>query len=72
MAKAEVSYSPETKQIKIVVPHGTKSAELGKIIELCTRPGIVRRPCTTCYSGDHFLVAEELADTTTVDLDKTK
>jgi hypothetical protein len=71
MAKAEVSYSPAHKQIKVVVPHGTKSAELAKIIQACLGPGIIRgRPCNTCTSGDHWLIAEELADVTQVNIDK--
>jgi hypothetical protein len=68
MAKAQVSYSEATKEIKIIVPRGTKSADLAGIIELCCKPGIVPRPCTTCTSGDHLVVAEELADVTQVDL----
>ena len=70
MAKAQVSYSEATKEIKVIVPRGTKSADLAGIIELCYRPGIVRRPCTTCTSGDHLVVAEELPDITLVDLNK--
>lgn len=70
MAKAQVSYSEETRELKVVVPRGTKSADLGKIVELCVRSGVVRRPCLTCTSGDHLLIAEELAETTQVNLDK--
>jgi hypothetical protein len=70
MAKAEVSYSPETREIKVVVPRGTKSHDLAKIIQACLGPGIVRRPCNTCTSGDHWLIAEELADVTQVNIDK--
>lgn len=70
MAKAQVSYSPETREVKIVVPRGTKSADLAKIVELCVRPGIIQRPCNTCTSGDHWLIAEELADVTQVNLDR--
>ena len=69
MAKAQVSYSPETRELKVVVPHGTKSAEMAKIIALCCKPGIVRRPCNTCTSGDHLLITEELADVTQVNLE---
>jgi hypothetical protein len=70
MAKAEASYSKETREIKIVVPRGTKSADLARIVELCFRPVIGHRPCNTCTSGDHLLIAEELADVTQVNLDK--
>jgi hypothetical protein len=68
MTKAQVSYSKETRELKVVVPHGTKSAELAKIIEICCKPGITHRPCNTCTSGDHLLITEELADVTQVDL----
>jgi hypothetical protein len=70
MSKAQVSYSPETREIRVVVPRGTKTHDMAKIIELVAKPGIVRRPCNTCTSGDHFLIQEELAEVTQVNLEK--
>jgi len=74
MAKtAEVSYSKETRQIEIVVPRGTKTAELSDLVKIVFGTGViggVHRPCTTCTSGDHLLIREALADVIQVDLDK--
>ena len=72
MAKtAEVSYSKEDRQIQVVVPRGTKTADLPRIVELCCRPGLIPvRPCNTCTSGDHWLIREEVADAVQVNLDK--
>ena len=68
----EVGYSREQRQIELVVPHGTKMAELADIIVVIFGGGgvvIPDRPCTTCTSGDHFLVRERLKSMVEVDLD---
>jgi len=73
MAKsAKVSYSPHSKQIEIVLPHGTKSADLTHVLRSVLGPnGIARLPrgCQTCTSCDHLLIREELADTVQVNLE---
>lgn len=66
---AEVGYSKELHRIEVTVPHGTKTAELRNIVS-AGFAGLGHRPCTTCISGDHLLVREELADTIQVDLEK--
>jgi hypothetical protein len=70
MAKATVSYSEQTHEIKVVVPRGTKSADLGKIVELCrTTLFPPSRFCNTCVSGRNWVIAEEAPEVTQVDLD---
>jgi hypothetical protein len=71
MAKAKVSFSEETGQIKIVVPPGTKWNEVGKIVELCTTTVIIPpRICNTCLSGRPLYIVEDAGDVTQVELDK--
>jgi hypothetical protein len=73
MAKtATVSYSPDHKEIEVVVPQGTKSADLPQLLSVVISKAVLSglgRPCTTCHSGDHFLVREALASVINVDLD---
>jgi hypothetical protein len=71
----EVGYSSEKHQIELVVPHGTKMAELADIIVVIFGGGGVKipeRPCNTCTSGDHFLVRERLQHIVEVDLDQKR
>jgi hypothetical protein len=70
---AEVGYSKDMKRIEIVVPHGTKSGDLSKVIGvLFTKDIIGRLPrgCTACTSGDHLLIRERLENVVRVDLNK--
>lgn len=71
MAKATVSYSEETKKIHLLVPRGTKSTELGKIVELA-RLKVFPAPrlCNTCLSGRQWQIQEEAPEVTQVDLDR--
>jgi hypothetical protein len=72
---AQLSYSSESKSIELVVPHGTKMADIVIIITGLVDGGVIGRlprGCNTCTSGDHFLVRESLADTITVDLDNVR
>jgi hypothetical protein len=53
-----------------VVPRGTKSADLGRIVELCrTKLFPPSRFCNTCVSGRNWVIAEEAPEVTHVDLD---
>jgi len=73
MAKASLSYSKDTKEIELVVPRGTKSANLSSILKSVLAPDFVARlprGCQTCTSGDHLLIREELADVIQVELEK--
>jgi hypothetical protein len=71
MAKATVSYSEETKTVEIVVPRGTKGADIGRIMELA-RTTLFPNPrlCGTCFSGRIYNVREEPSQVAEVDLDK--
>lgn len=72
---AELGYSTELKSIELVVPHGTKMAELSKIINSLNESGIIGRlprGCNTCTSGDHFNVRERLEEVIRVDLNAYK
>lgn len=71
MAKAVVSYSEEAREVRILVPRGTKSTELGKIVEHA-RAALFGNPriCSTCVSGRHYLVMEEAAEVTEINLER--
>jgi len=69
---AELHYSEDYNRIELVVPHGTKTAQLGKLLEVVSREALARLPrgCTQCTSGDHLLIRERLEHVIRVDLDK--
>jgi hypothetical protein len=70
---AEVGYSKDLRRIELVVPHGTKTAELGAIMSTVFRGDILGRlprGCQTCTSGDHLFVREQLEEVITVNLDR--
>jgi hypothetical protein len=72
---AELGYSREDRSIELVVPHGTKMADLSRIIGSLQSSGIIGRlprSCNTCTSGDHFTVRERLEMIVRVDLDQFK
>jgi len=73
MAKiAQVGYSQAQKAIEVVVPQGTKSADLAKVLSVVLVPGVVGklpRTCNTCTSGDHLLIREQLDAVINVDLE---
>ena len=72
MAKiAQVGYSKTQKAIEVVVPHGTKSADLAKVLSAVLTKGVIGRlprGCTTCTSGDHLLIREQLDEVINVEL----
>jgi hypothetical protein len=75
MKMAELGYSKHTRTIELVVPNGTKMADLSKILAGLNGGGFIGRlprGCNTCTSGDHFTVREELADVINVDLENFK
>jgi hypothetical protein len=69
---AEVGYSKETRRTEVVVPRGTKVAELAKAIEFLTRDVLSKLPrgCTNCISGDHLIIRERLDPVIRVNLDQ--
>ena len=74
MAKiAQVGYSKANKVIEVVVPKGTKSADLAKTLSVVLATGVIGklpRGCAGCHSGDHFLIREQLDEVINVDLEK--
>ena len=72
---AEIGYSKQTNQLELVVPHGTKSADLHKIIDSLQSKGFVARlprGCNTCLSGAQFNIRERLEEVIRVDLNTYK
>jgi hypothetical protein len=70
---AEVGYSKDLNRIEVVVPHGTKSADLSKVMGVLFSKDIISRlprGCTHCTSGDHLLIRERLENVIRVDLNK--
>lgn len=68
---AELGYSKQTNQLELVVPHGTKTADLHNIITSLQKNGIVARlprGCNTCLSGSQFNIRERLQEVISVDL----
>ncbi len=68
---AELGYSKSTKALELVVPHGTKMAELPKMIEALAAKGFIQRlprGCPACTSGDNFNIRERLEEVIRVDL----
>jgi hypothetical protein len=69
---AELQYSADQGRIEFVVPYGTKTEELGRLLGsdvLREALGRLPRGCPACTSGDHFLIRERLENVIRVDLD---
>jgi hypothetical protein len=70
---AEIGYSKDLNRIEVTVPHGTKSADLSKVLGVLFSKDIIARlprGCQSCTSGDHLIVRERLEEVIRVDLDK--
>lgn len=72
MREAEIGYSKETREIQVIVPHGTKLAELARVIDFMAQDVFAKLPrgCTNCTSGDHLVIRERLENVIKVDLDQ--
>jgi hypothetical protein len=72
MREATIGYSRETREIQVVVPHGTKLADLARVIDFMAKDIFAKLPrgCTNCTSGDHLIIREQLENVITVDLDQ--
>jgi hypothetical protein len=68
---AELGYSERYGKLELVLPHGTKSEEFGKISERLFSDFVARLPrgCQACLSGESFLVRERLAHVLQIDLE---
>lgn len=70
---AEVGYSKDLRQIEVVVPHGTKNANLNEVLGVVFSKDVIGRlprGCSSCTSGDHLIIRERLEEVVRVDLDK--
>ncbi len=68
---AEIGYSKERREIQLLVPRGTRVADLTKVIDFLARDVFTKleRGCTNCTSGDHLIIREQLEKVVRVDLD---
>ncbi len=72
---AELGYSKQANQFELVVPAGTKTADLHSIIGSLQSNGFVARlprGCNTCLSGAQFNIRERLQEVINVDLSTFK
>lgn len=70
---AEIGYSKDMQRLDIVVPHGTRFADLAKIFDRLSADDLVGRlprGCLQCTSGDHLNIRERLEHVIQVDLDR--
>ena len=69
---AEVGYDKESRAIQILLPSGTRVADLAKAIDFLSRDVFSKLPrgCTNCTSGDHWIIRERLENVILVDLNK--
>ncbi|SRR6266496_5490945 len=69
---AEVGYSKESREIHLVVPYGTRLADISKAMGFLARDVFSKLPrgCTACTSGDHLIIRERLENVIRVDLDR--
>jgi hypothetical protein len=68
---AELQYSPEYSRLELVIPQGTKTAQLAKLREILFTDLIARLPrgCPACLSGDSLIIRERLEHVLKVDLE---
>lgn len=66
----ELGFSPRTGQLELVVPHGTKFADLGKIFQQIDASALARLPrgCTPCISGQPFNIRERFEEVISVEI----
>jgi hypothetical protein len=69
---AEIGYFKEQREIQVLLPRGTRVAELTKLIDFLSKDVFskLERGCTNCQSGDHLIIREQLANVIRVDLDQ--
>jgi hypothetical protein len=71
---AELQYSQKLGRIELVVPNGTKVAQIAKLKEALFGDVLkgIPRGCTACISGESLLIREQLENVVRVDLDTMK
>lgn len=71
---AELGYSKDYGRIELLVPHGTKLAELSKIRDQLFGDWVSRLPrgCQACTSGESLIIRERLEHVLLVDLESMR
>lgn len=71
---AELQYSREYGKLELVVPHGTKLAQIAKLRESLFTDLVKRLPrgCLACLSGEPLVIRERLENVLRVDLDSMR
>ena len=66
----QLGFSPKSGQLELVVPHGTKFADLGKILNHIDTSALSRLPrgCAPCLSGQPFNIRERFEEVISVEL----
>lgn len=69
--QAELGFSEEYARVELVLPHGTKSAELAKLSDRIFGDLVASLPrgCQACLSGHSFNIRERLEHVLQIDLD---
>lgn len=69
---AEIGYSEKYSRVELVLPYGTKAADLAKFGERLFGDFILKLPrgCQACLSGEPFFIRERLEHVLNVDLDR--
>jgi hypothetical protein len=67
---AELGFSPSTGHLELVVPHGTRFADLGKIFQQIDASVLARLPrgCSGCISGHPFNIRERFEEVISVEI----
>jgi hypothetical protein len=69
---AELGYSEKYGKVELVLPHGTKTAQLAKLSDRLFADIFTKLPrgCQACLSGESFIVRERLEHVLHVDLER--
>lgn len=67
---AELGFSQKTGHMELVLPHGTKFADLGKVLQQIDASALARLPrgCGACLSGHPFNIRERFEEVINVEL----
>ena len=70
---AEIHYSVEgaTPSVELIVPHGTRLADMAKLLDTTSREVIAKispRGCQACTSGVHLTIRERFQEVIRADI----
>ena len=68
--KAVLGYSPKTGHMELIVPFGTRFADLASVLQQIDVSAIARLPrgCNACISGHPFNIREAYEEVVNVEL----